>query len=214
MKVRRDMNKINDIDKVNIKGIKLLNFNEYKGLIGKIPFTDSYWWLNTPNNKPYEVGYINTAGALEYQGVSNHFGVRPALICELAEGVKQGDKLQIAGHNWTVISDTLIHCDEVIGHTPFREDFFAEDANNYETSDIKQWVDNWYQQEITPLIEDKQLQSMMDEEIDDIVSNKSESNEIDTTELYDEPDEIAEEAGYDEELAPHNTDDGPFGDEL
>lgn len=52
----------------------------------------------------------------------------------------------LAGYTWTVISDKYILCDRIVEKTPFRQDWEAPDANVYEKSDIKRWLENWAQE--------------------------------------------------------------------
>lgn len=49
----------------------------------------------------------------------------------------------MAGHGWTFITNELVLCNEIVGFGCFREDEQAEDANDFEKSDIKIWLRNW-----------------------------------------------------------------------
>ena len=71
--------------------------------------------------------------------------VRPALrILNLASyNLHAKDTIRLAGKRWTVISDDLILCDEIVGNCAFRDDYEAPDANDYEKSDVKKWLENW-----------------------------------------------------------------------
>ena len=44
---------------------------------------------------------------------------------------------------WTMIGDSLALCDDVVGSCAFRKNWKAQDANIYEKSDIKKWLENW-----------------------------------------------------------------------
>ena len=50
---------------------------------------------------------------------------------------------ELAGHTWTVIADDLVLCDDIVGYACFRKDHNAKDANDYEASDVKKWLENW-----------------------------------------------------------------------
>ena len=58
-----------------------------------------------------------------------------------------------------VISDTYALCDESLGRCVFRHDWRAENANIYKASDIKAFIEDWYE---------KALEQMQDREQEDI----------------------------------------------
>ena len=128
--------------------ITLLSKEEYTDSKDVIPLYDRWWWLRSPGFFEYTAAFINgkygDVGRNGYN-VNEEFGVRPALkIRNLSSlNLKIGDKVFLFGKQWTVISDSLVLCDEVIGETYFRKDFMSPDANDYEHSDIKQWLENW-----------------------------------------------------------------------
>lgn len=75
--------------------------------------------------------------------------VRPALkISNLAlSNLSIKDKFIFSGKTFTVISKDYALCDESIGNCPFRKDWGAKDANVYEASDVKKFVDEWFDAE-------------------------------------------------------------------
>ena len=117
-----------------------------------------HWWLRTPAQNPA----IIVAAVLENGEVKEdpgfwadnvNIGVRPALLLSStgAEALDVGDKFKLDSYVpdgdgsksiscvFTVISDDYALCDEAIAKKQF-------DSNgaDYENSDIKEYLDNWY----------------------------------------------------------------------
>lgn len=155
---------------IKVKEITLLSINDIKIITnmeasGRIPdFTDvlkcrggNDYWLSTSgycastrNNYVMTVdphtGEVNEAGFM----VRAAFDIRPVLVCSnLMTKHKIGDKIHFADSNltYTIISETKALADFSLGQMPFRREFHAEDANDFEKSDIKRWLDNWAKRE-------------------------------------------------------------------
>ena len=133
---------------LKIDEITLLSKEEYIKLKDVIPIFRGCWWLRSPGDRGDVAAFVyGEYGSVFEAGcrVTEVFGVRPALqIKNLSSlNLKIGDKASLFGRQWTVISDSLVLCDAVIGETCFRKDDSAPDANDYEHSDIKQWLENW-----------------------------------------------------------------------
>ena len=127
-----------------IKNVTLLSEEEYKKSKGNIPLNSSgQWWLRSEGIYQISVACVRRDGSLYTSRVSNVIAsVRPALICDLSSsGLSVGNKISLAGYQWTVISDSIILCDEFVGRTAFRKGAFG--VNDYDTSDIKAWLANW-----------------------------------------------------------------------
>ncbi|MBR6252749.1 MAG: hypothetical protein IKR04_02805 [Clostridia bacterium] len=144
MKAKKIIKQEIDLD---IAKITLLSEEEYEAAKNIIPVRDDRWWLRSPIEffEPIATYLVSKVGKLDSSYVPDIYGVRPALkIRNLkSSGLIIEDKIELAWHAWTVISDELALCDDIVGHTFFREDMKAEDANNYEKSDIKKWLENW-----------------------------------------------------------------------
>lgn len=127
---------------IDVKGVTLLSEEEYNRFRRRITLMDSWWWLRSPGSTQYYVAAVNSDGSLYLNNVFNSSGcVRPALICESdLTGVY---KIVLLGMRWTVLDDSLILCDECIGKTAFRSNRTAPDANVYEASDVKKYLENW-----------------------------------------------------------------------
>lgn len=82
-------------------------------------------------------------GASHFVGTRD--GVRPALqiLNPESSNLNPGDQLEVVGHGWTVLNGGLALCNEIIGRTQFRKDWEAPDANVYERSDVKRYVEEW-----------------------------------------------------------------------
>ena len=135
---------------MEIIGATLLSLEEAKQLDKEIlKASGNWWWLRSPSI--YDKYYNQAACAHGDNGyvyvlVELSVGVRPALcISNLSSSNLQiGDKFEFGGRNFTVISDKYALCDEVIGRCAFRKDWEAKDANSYEASDVKVFVDQWF----------------------------------------------------------------------
>lgn len=130
-----------------VEGITLLSVEEFEVAEDKIPQVHETWWLRSPgaygNSTAilYGNGYVFDHGFRVY----NTYGVRPALRVSNLEstGLQIGDRFKLADETWTVISERHALCDSIVGETPFRDDWKASDANDYEKSDVKVWLEKW-----------------------------------------------------------------------
>lgn len=143
MKAYKKIVKWEDVD-IEIKDITLLSTEAYEACKDIVP-NIAQWWLRSPGNNCITAASVDCDGNIYYIGRSVYGGdraVRPALIFK-SSNFQIGDKIKVVGYDWTVISDNMMLCDDVIGHTYFRKDWRAEDANVYEKSDIKKWLEKW-----------------------------------------------------------------------
>ena len=138
-----------DID-LDVQGITLLSVVEAEQVPENMRAVYGRWWLRSPGYYDYfaacvhEFGSVHDFGHYVYDG---GFGVRPALIVNLkSSNLSIMGKIKTAGHRWTVITDSLILCDDIVGFTAFRVDWRAKDANVYEASDVKKWLENWWEE--------------------------------------------------------------------
>lgn len=150
------------IESSNIKGITLLSAEEYEQFKNNIPSLNHSWWLRSPGDNGYAKyvqgyakyvqrgGYVDKYGApISYQYVA----VRPALILNSESSrLKIKDEFKFGKQKWTVISDTYAICNDNIGERCFRagcradwevEDANGENANDYEKSDVKEFIEDW-----------------------------------------------------------------------
>ena len=135
---------------LEITGATLLSVEEAKKLDSaclKVFGACDAWWLRSHGFYAYnaacvfgEYGIVTSDG----DGVGEELGVRPALIISNLGDFEVGDKFEVGEYAFTIISDDYALCDDIIGSSPFREDYEADDANDYEASDIKKYVDDWF----------------------------------------------------------------------
>lgn len=135
---------------LEITGATLLSIEEAKQLDEKILKAPDVWWLRSP-------GYSDNFAAFVYGGdgdvddvgynVADAFGVRPALTISNLESssLKIGDSITFGDHDFTIISDKYALCNVIVDECVFREDYLADDANDYEASDVKVFVDQWFE---------------------------------------------------------------------
>ncbi len=135
------------IESSNIKGITLLSAEEYEQFKNNIPPINSdWWWLRSPGHNDRAAIVLDDGTADTYSVNYGHIAVRPALILNSeSSSLKIKDEFEFGEHKWTVISDTYAICNDTIGDHCFREDWRAEDSCDYEKSDIKKYVENWYE---------------------------------------------------------------------
>ena len=133
---------------IEISEITLLSVEEYRAARQNIPVISEWWWLRSPGSFDYIAAYVDSGGSVNAYGNYVNYAnncIRPALrISNLASSnLRAKDVIRLAGKTWTVISDDLILCDESVGNCAFRDDYQAHDANVYERSDVKKWLEKW-----------------------------------------------------------------------
>lgn len=147
MKVEKQIETKIPLD-LKIKEITLLSCDEAARIGEKLRNCGEYWWLRSPGDKPCLALYVDEFGTMSVYGDYASYacyGIRPALKVENPEstGIKEGDKIQIAGVMWTVIQDGIILCDDIVDKSVFRADEDAENVNDYEKSDVKKALHHW-----------------------------------------------------------------------
>lgn len=132
-----------------ITGITLLAAEEARALPGDIRSIGKSWWLRSPGYYDYYAEFVYSDGLVCQIGDFVHFehGVRPALVFNPeSSNLSEGDHFEAAGHTWTVIAKNKALCDGIIGKCAFRANYRTVNANNFETSDIKKFLDKWFEQ--------------------------------------------------------------------
>ena len=135
------------LDKLNIEGVTLLSTEEAKRLPNEIRDIHKCWWLRSPGPDDFN----RYAVAVFDSGIIHHYGIRvdycenirPALIFKPSPNLNIEDVFMIAGYKWTVINDHMAICNKCIGKSCFRRKWQEPDANIYEKSDIKKFIDDW-----------------------------------------------------------------------
>ena len=134
-----------EIDITEITLISAEEFEEAREIIP--PGNEVWWWTRTPvagDAGRVRVVSAGGGGALGGNGAGGSYGVRPlAIFNPKSSNLKIQDRFKLAGETWTVIAEGKALCDRCIDCRPFRNDWRAPDANVYEKSDVKAWLDEW-----------------------------------------------------------------------
>ena len=125
-----------------IEKTKLLSLEEFEMYRDNIPELNTMWWLRTSAGKHAAVCIATDNVDVHHADIE--CAIRPALQLSGLSDCKIGDNFEFKGHTWTVISDDCALCDEAIGRHPFRRDWRAADSNAYEVSDVKKYIEDWY----------------------------------------------------------------------
>ena len=139
---------------LKIHGATLLSVEEAKNLLTeedcKYP---CWWWLRSPGTSSDYAANVYGDGGVNFGGdrVDNDNNcVRPALKISNLESSNLliGDVFEVGDYKFRVISEDLAWMHEQdIGLRRF-----DEKTNIYEQSEIKQFVDDWFEKEIKPLL--------------------------------------------------------------
>lgn len=144
-----------DLD-IQFTGATLLSIEEYKACKDVIPNIDAdWWWLRSRGAFSFTAGAVYK-NELDEEGINirdDEVLVRPALYFNLSpdpnfSALNIGDKVEVEGLIFTVISDNIMLCDTSIGEWAFQSHLNVKDANNYELSDVKIFIDRWYTRDI------------------------------------------------------------------
>lgn len=130
-----------------ITGATLLSAEEAKKLDKGILKADKDWWLRSRGfNDNTAACVIGDSGYIDGLFLEYSFGVRPALTISNLEtsNLKIGDTITFGNHIFTIISDHYALCNDIIEKCAFRKDWTAINANVYEVSDVKKFVDDWF----------------------------------------------------------------------
>ncbi len=126
--------------------VTVLSVGEADSLPVSIRVIDSNWWTRTPGMGIGTVGVVyqdNGRIYLDGDVCSMVCGVRPALqICNL-ESLNLGkyDKFTVGKFSYTVISDDMVLCDDIVGACPFNNDMSLN--SDYDKSYLKTFVKDW-----------------------------------------------------------------------
>ena len=98
---------------MEIKEITLLSVAEYQSCKNVIPQKDTTWFLRDAYREKPGAGYADWVGVVNSQdhiinGVLHDTNaVAPALVLDTTR-LHPGDKVEFAGHKWTVIAEDMI----------------------------------------------------------------------------------------------------------
>ena len=144
-------------NEINLKitGATLLNVDEARNLLTADERAYSnWWWLRTPGYFLFCSIEVNPDGSVNRNGNyvnDSSVCVRPALTIENLDSsnLKIGDTFKIKEYEFRVISANLAWLyRQDIGNCTFHKELEADDVNDYEKSDIKKFVDEWFEKEV------------------------------------------------------------------
>ena len=121
--------------------IFLLSIEEYEKYKERIPQINCWWWLRSKGDYSVYVASVNYDGSICYAGddaSGNDHGVRPALKIPYSEEREIGRRLIIFDFPWITIDKDL-----AIAEVPIAFRRFDKKSNNYEKSEIRQFLLDW-----------------------------------------------------------------------
>lgn len=129
---------------LEITDVTLLEVEEYGSLAdGLIPDVGQLFWLKSSSEGDGALAGTVAAGHWVAQNItSNRHGVRPALKIQNTN-LSVGDKFTLAGYQWTVILEDTALCDAIVARVSYRKNWRANDAHDYDASDVKAWLAAW-----------------------------------------------------------------------
>ena len=132
---------------MEIKEITLLSVAEYQSCKNVIPQKDTEWFLRDAYREKPGAGYADWVGVVNSQdhilnGVLHDINaVAPALILDTTR-LHPGDKVEFAGHKWTVIAEDMIFMDDYLEDMEFDNNPDAIIAD-YMSSSVRAYLENW-----------------------------------------------------------------------
>lgn len=126
--------------------IFLLSKEEYEKYRDRIPKLGWFWWLKSSGYGSYNAMYVGSDGYVSDIGVSvgnDNVLVRPALRISNLKSFNSGGKNKIVfnGVTWVKIDENLY-----ISELPIDFRRFDEESNNYETSEVRKFLLNWFEE--------------------------------------------------------------------
>ena len=126
--------------------IFLLSIDEYKKYKNKIPHMNCWWWLRSPGHIFNRAASVYIDGSFISYGFNvrddQSNGVRPALKIKDHTAIKCKDgacRIIYCGVTWVQIDENLY-----ISEVPVMFNRFDEDDNNYETSEVRKKLLEWF----------------------------------------------------------------------
>ncbi len=134
---------------MEIKSATLLTNQQAKTLLTQEEREDeNWWWLRIPNNDPCTVAIVGKDGLIsycDYNKLDEYGRVRPALNIEAPKD-EVGSMFRFGDIYFKILSENLAFCMQDIGNALFKENLSDENVYVYETSDIKEFIDNWFKE--------------------------------------------------------------------
>lgn len=111
-------------------------YNKYKSLLHKHPL-DFTGWLKDGNSPDI--------GKFDIKLLAYPLAVQPVIHLSSVGELKQGDTFEYGGVDFVLLGNDFAISVSPIGKSEFRKEFDNDvDAKDYEKSDVKKFVDNWF----------------------------------------------------------------------
>lgn len=143
MKVKKIITQDEELD---ITEATLLTTEEAEMLPHRLRNYKNQWWLRSPGYSQNFVAYVSSGGPIIYGGLYvcySEVAVRPALKIRNLESsnLTIGDTFVFHNKRFEVIDAETAFCLEDIDTHRFCPN---RQSNDYETSDVKKYVDDWF----------------------------------------------------------------------
>ena len=103
-----------------------------------------YWWLSTKGKIPETTKAVFEDEVMELEHTYHRVGVRPVLEIDYSQtSLVVGDEIEFAGEYYRIFDKSHAIANNVITHLPF-----DSDSNDYETSQLKHWLHDWFERNL------------------------------------------------------------------
>jgi len=137
--------------KMPIQYVKNVTLLSIKGVIlfpRQVRTYGGWWWLRSPGVSQTQASGVNAFGTIDPFGDDvddDSVCVRPALIIDpIPSYLKSGDIIKIFGKEWVFYNGGALLMDGTLIKMSFNKT--PQKGNDYETSDIKKYLDHWFDQ--------------------------------------------------------------------
>ena len=122
--------------------IYLLSVEEYEKYMERVPMIKSWWWLRSPRDNSETAAFVYSYDfVLGLDVYCDNGAVRPALKLNLkSENLQIGQRVMKYDFPWIVID---VENQIGIAEVPIAFDKFDDDSNDYETSYIRKFLNEW-----------------------------------------------------------------------
>ena len=137
---------------LKILGATLMTAEQAETLIGdRLARYYNGWWTRTPGLRNFTVAYVDNYGSLNSEGVcpaDMSLAIRPVLLLDNIDFAYSvfniGDIFTFGSVQFIILSSTIAFCTEDIGTMVFKNDTFISGCNDYNLSEVKLAVDEWF----------------------------------------------------------------------
>ena len=144
-----DFNNAKDVSPKEVDGAILLSDSEAKAFPEEVRAYPHWWWLRSPGYYllyTAGVGYSGRVCDIGDTVTHRNRAVRPALILNpKSSNLNNGNVIRVFDHNWYFQDNLALLMDEPLTKMAFNE--YESKGNDYETSDVKKYLDNWFKEQ-------------------------------------------------------------------